>query len=58
MASTYSGAQTLDGPKLKLLDCALGFTEFLRNISNAFLFNKTFNDDRALLVRQRIDQLE
>jgi hypothetical protein len=49
MATTYSGAQTFDRPKLKLLDCALRSVQFFRNVSNGFLFDKTFNNDRALI---------
>src|SRR5215471_5929396 len=58
MATTYSGAQTFDRPKLKLLDCALRSVQFFRNVSNAFLFDETFNNNRALIFWKAVDELK
>src|SRR5438067_1692926 len=53
-----SGAQTFDCPKLKLLDCSLRLAEFLRNVSNTFLFHESFEDDGALVFRKAVDELK
>ena len=54
MTTTCSRSQILQRPELKLLDCALGSTEFLRDIANAFLFDETLNDDGALIFRKAV----
>src|SRR5213594_664226 len=58
MPTTCSGAQTFDRPKLKLLDCALRPAQFFRNVSNAFLFDETFDNDRALIFWKAVDELK
>src|SRR5215468_1168192 len=58
MATTYPGAQTFDRPKLKLLDCALRSLKFLRNVSNAFLLDETFDHDGTLIRRKTVDELK
>src|SRR5262249_16310276 len=57
IATTYTGAQTFDRPKLKLLDCALRFAKFFSNLSNAFLLDETFNNDGALIFRKAVNEL-
>ena len=51
-------AQSLQRPELELLDCALGPSEFLCDVANAFLFDETFDDDGPLVGRKIIDQPE
>jgi hypothetical protein len=58
MATTYSGAQTFDCPKLKLLDCALRFLKFVRDVANTFLFDEAHVNHAKLRFRQPVHQLE
>src|SRR5438876_1268387 len=58
MAATHTRPQRRQRPKLELLDRALRPSKFLSDVANAFLFDKTFEDDGPLVGRKTVDQPE
>src|SRR6266699_1832757 len=58
MAATRERSQSFQRSILKLLDRALGPCKFLRDLTNTFLFDETFDDDGTLIVRKIVDELK
>src|SRR5262245_33556638 len=58
MTATHTRFQAFQRPELKLLDRTFRPAEFLRNVSDGFLFDEPFDDNRALIFRENLDELK
>jgi hypothetical protein len=56
MTATHARSQTFQRPELKLLDRTFGPAEFIRNVSDGFLLDKPFDDDRPLIFGKIFDK--
>src|SRR5215471_173090 len=58
MTATHARSQAFQRPELKLLDRAFRPAEFLRNISDGFLFDEPFDNNRPLIFGKTLDELK